>query len=73
MVDFSLKLTNPSTIFEEERVRILSEKLNTASDMIDAKMFSKNWVYDKNIWITENEEINEIRSDFVDDAKNFPS
>jgi hypothetical protein len=70
LVDFSLKLTNPSTIFEEERVRILSEKLNTARDMIDAKMFSKNWVYDKIFGLPENE-INEIRSDFVDDAKEF--
>ena len=70
LVDFSLKLTNPSTIFEEERVRILSEKLNTARDMIDAKMFSKDWVYDKIFGLPE-DEINEIRSNFVDDAKEF--
>ena len=70
LVDFNLKLTNPSTIFEEERVRILSEKLNTARDMIDAKMFSKDWVYDKIFGLAE-DEVNEIRSNFVDDAKEF--
>jgi len=70
LVDFSLQLTNPSTIFEEERVRILSEKLNTARDMIDAKMFSKEWVYDKIFGLPE-DEVNEIRNNFVDDAKEF--
>ena len=70
LVDFSLKLTNPSTIFEEERVRILSEKLNTARDMLDAKMFSKNWIYDKIFGLSEDES-NSIRADFVDDAKEF--
>ena len=70
LVDFSLKLTNPSTIFEEERVRILSEKLSTARDMVDAKMFSKDWVYDKIFGLAE-DEVNEIRSNFVDDAKEY--
>ena len=70
LVDFSLSLTNPSTIFEEERVRILSEKLNTARDMIDAKMFSKEWVYDK-IFGLADDEVSEIRKHFVDDAKEF--
>jgi hypothetical protein len=70
LVDFSLKLTNPSTIFEEERVRILSEKLSTARDMVDAKMFSKDWVYDKIFGLSE-DEVNDIRSNFVDDAKEF--
>ena len=65
-----MSLTNPSTIFEEERVRILSEKLNTARDMIDAKMFSKDWVYDKIFGLAE-DEVEEIRKDFVDDAKEF--
>jgi len=70
LVDFNLKLTNPSTIFEEERVRILSEKLSTARDMIDAKMFSKEWVYDKIFGLSE-DEVNQIRTNFVDDAKEY--
>ena len=70
LVDFSLKLTNPSTIFEEERVRILSEKLSTARDMIDAKMFSKDWVYEKIFGLAE-DEVHEIRNNFVDDAKEY--
>ena len=38
--------------------------------MIDAKMFSKDWVYDKIFGLAE-DEVNEIRSNFVDDAKEF--
>ena len=70
LVDFSLELTNPSTIFEEERVRILSEKLNAARDMLDAKMFSKEWVYD-NIFGLSEDEVKDIRGNFVQDAKEY--
>lgn len=70
LVDFSLQLTNPSTIFEEERVRVLSEKLNTARDMVDAKFFSKEWVYE-NIFGLSDDEQQEIRNKFVEDAKEF--
>ena len=70
LVDFSLQLTNPSTIFEEERIRIFSEKLNTARDMVDAKMFSKEWIYE-NIFNLSEDEQEEIRNNFVDDAKEF--
>jgi len=70
LVDFELQLTNPSTIFEEERVRVFGEKLNTARDMVDAKMFSKDWIY-KNIFSLSEDEQEEIRNSFVDDAKEF--
>ena len=70
LVDFNLKLTNPSTIFEEERCKNSFRKIKYCRDMIDAKMFSKDWVYDKIFGLAE-DEVNEIRSNFVDDAKEF--
>lgn len=70
LVDFSLQLTNPSTIFEEERIRIFGEKLNTARDMVDAKFFSKEWIYN-NIFSLSEEEQEKVRASFVDDAKEF--
>ena len=70
LVDFGLQLTNPSTIFEEERIRIFGEKLNTARDMVDAKFFSKEWIYN-NIFSLSDEEQEEIRNILVDDAKEF--
>lgn len=70
LVDFGLQLTNPSTIFEEERIRIFGEKLNTARDMVDAKMFSKEWIYN-NIFNLSEEEQEQVRNEFVNDAKEF--
>jgi hypothetical protein len=70
LVDFNLALTNPSTIFEEERVRILGEKLSTARDMMDAKMFSKTWIYNTIFGLSE-DEVSGIRENFVDDAKEY--
>jgi hypothetical protein len=70
LVDFNLSLTNPSTIFEEERVRILGEKLSTARDMMDAKMFSKDWIYNT-IFGLSTDEVDGIRKNFVDDAKEY--
>jgi hypothetical protein len=70
LVDFSLQLTNPSTIFEEERIRIFGEKLNTARDMVDAKFFSKEWIYN-NIFSLSEDEQEKVRASFVDDAKEF--
>jgi len=45
MVNFELSLTNPSTIYEQEKVNLWSEKVRLASDMQALKMLSKDWVY----------------------------
>ena len=44
LVDFSLELTNPSTVFEKEKISIWGDKVNVAKDMIENKLFSKKWV-----------------------------
>jgi len=41
LVDFSLELTNPSTVFEKEKIDIWSNKVSVAKDMLDNKLFSK--------------------------------
>ena len=45
LVDFELELSNPSTIFEQEKLEIWQNKINLASDMKDSNMFSKTWMY----------------------------
>jgi hypothetical protein len=45
MVNFELSLTNPSTIYEQEKVNLWSEKVRLATDMAALKMLSKDWVY----------------------------
>jgi hypothetical protein len=37
LVDFELELSNPSTIFEQEKLEIWSNKISLASDMIESK------------------------------------
>jgi hypothetical protein len=45
MVNFELSLTNASTIYEQEKVNLWSEKVRLASDIQALKMLSKDWVY----------------------------
>ncbi len=68
LVDFELELTNPSTIFEKEKVEIWAEKVSVATDMIDNKIYSYDWIY-KNIFNMSEDDIEEVRAQVVDDAK----
>ena len=46
MTNFSLSLVNPSTIYEQEKVNLWSEKVRLAQDIQGLNMLSKDWVYD---------------------------
>ena len=46
LVDFSLDLTTPSVIYEQEKVELFTSKTTVAKDMIDNKIMSKDWVYE---------------------------
>jgi len=46
LVDFSLELTVPSVIYEQEKVELFTAKTTVAGDMIDKGLFSKEWVYE---------------------------
>jgi len=56
LVNFELELTNPSTIYEEERLELWEKKTGLAGDMIDKGIVSSEWVY-KNIFGFTEEEI----------------
>jgi hypothetical protein len=68
LVDFELELTNPSTIFEKEKIEIWTDKVSVATDMIENKLFSFDWIY-KNIFNMSEDDIKEVRDQVVDDAK----
>jgi hypothetical protein len=59
LVNFELELTNPSTIYEEERLELWEKKTGLAGDMIDRGIVSSEWVY-KNIFGFTEEEIIEM-------------
>ena len=67
VVDFSLELTNPSTIYEQEKINLWTEKVRLATDMKALKMISNDWIY-KNIFKLSDEEIAENKEDVVIDT-----
>ena len=68
LVDFEIELTNPSTIFEQEKIEIWQDKIGVAIDMVENKFFSYDWVY-KNIFNMSEDDIKEVKEQVVDDAK----
>jgi hypothetical protein len=68
LVDFDLELTNPSTIFEQEKISIWSDKVSVATDMIENKLFSRTWIY-KHVFNMSEDDAKEVRDDVVEDAK----
>ena len=68
LVDFEIELTNPSTIFEKEKIEIWQDKIGVAIDMVENKFFSYNWVY-KNIFNMSEDDIREVKDEVVEDAK----
>tara|TARA_R110000796_G_scaffold79824_1_gene176995 strand:+ start:2493 stop:4337 length:1845 start_codon:yes stop_codon:yes gene_type:complete len=46
IVDFSLKLTPPSTYYEREKLELWTSKSTLAGDLIEKKLFSRYWCYE---------------------------
>jgi len=68
LVDFELELSNPSTIFEQEKLEIWTNKVSLASDMAESKMFSKKWMYNQ-IFNMSEDEIEEVQQEVIKDQK----
>jgi hypothetical protein len=68
LVDFSLELTNPSTIFEKEKIDVWKSKVEVSKDMAENKLFSKKWVYE-NVFGLSDQDMVELQKQLVDDAK----
>jgi hypothetical protein len=68
MANFEIQLVNPSTIYEQEKVNLWSEKIRLATDMQSLKMLSKDWIYD-NIFKMSDSEQTEQRGKVVEDLK----
>ena len=45
MVNFKLSLTNASTIYEQEKINLWTEKIRLASDIKELKLVSHDWIY----------------------------
>jgi hypothetical protein len=68
LVDFSLELTNPSTIFEKEKIDVWKSKVEVSKDMQENKFFSKKWIYE-NVFSLTDQDMIELQKQLIDDAK----
>jgi hypothetical protein len=67
-LDFSLELTVPSKIYEQEKVELYTSKIALIQQMQQTKMFSKKWMYDA-IMDMSPEEQDELTVDVIEDTK----
>jgi hypothetical protein len=68
MVNFELSLTNSSTIYEQEKVNLWSEKVRLATDMGGLNMLSKDWIY-QNVFQMSKDEIDNEKAKVINDLK----
>lgn len=65
LLNFELRLNNPSIIYEQERVALLKEKIELWKEIQESKIFSSDWFYDKifdmseDQWMTERDLVTE--------------
>ena len=67
LIDFKLELTTPSIIYEQEKVELYTAKTTVAGDMLDKKLFSKDWVYE-NVFGLSPDQYNEQKEAMTEDA-----
>ena len=68
LVNFDLKLTNPSTIYEQEKIELWNNKTSLAESMVRDGLVSTEWIY-KNIFGFTQEQIKEQDDQITFDYK----
>jgi len=68
MTNFQLTLTNASTIYEQEKVNLWSEKVRLATDIKGMNMLSTDWVF-HNVFSMSEDEMDMERAKMVLDLK----
>jgi hypothetical protein len=56
MTDFTLELTTPSKIYEQEKIELYTSKVALISQMQQTKMFSREWMYDAIMGMAQDEQ-----------------
>ena len=68
LTNFEIKLTTPSVVYEQEKVALLKEKIDLATQMKDSKMFATDYIYE-NIFDMSEDEYNQMRDLVREDSK----
>jgi len=71
LINFELTLTNPSIVYEKQKVELLNEKLGLVSNFKESGMFSERYIYEnvfgmsQNEWNTEQDQvIEDLKEEF---------
>ena len=67
LTDFKLELTTPSVIYEQEKIELYTAKATVSQNLIDQKIFSKDWVYE-NIFGLSPDQYNDQKEAIAEDA-----
>jgi len=68
LVGFELSLTNPSLIYEKQKVETLNEKIGLATSMMESTLFSQRWVYENIFGLSQEEWLAE-QAQVIEDLK----
>ena len=68
LVNFDLKLSTSSIIYEQEKVMLMKERVELASAMMETKLVPSNWIYE-NIFNFSEDQYNAFRDQIQEDAK----
>jgi hypothetical protein len=55
LINFELSLTNPSLVYEKQKVETLNEKTSLASSLKELKLFSHRWIYENIFGLSQDE------------------
>ena len=68
LTNFTLDLTTPSIIFEQEKIELLKSKTELATQMLEQKLVPSDWIYD-HIYNFSEDEFEEYRDLVREDSK----
>jgi hypothetical protein len=68
LTNFTLELTTPSKIYEQEQVELFTSKVALIQQMQQTKMFSKEWMYDSVMKMAKDEQ-DELTLAVLEDTK----
>lgn len=66
--NFSLSLTNPSIIYDQERIALMKEKVDLANQAMESKLLPKYYIYDKLFQFSE-DQFNEFNDQIAEDQR----
>jgi hypothetical protein len=68
LVNFSLQLTGPSIIYEQEKIALMKEKVDLAGSLMEKRLMSMNYIY-SNIFNMSEDEADFEKNEIIEDIK----